>query len=73
MGSALYEIRVRGRLGETVVQSFTGFEARPGARETVLRGSIRDQAELHGVLAQIEGFGLELLQVRRVEPPPRRT
>ena len=39
--------------------------------ETVLRGVILDQDQLHAVLAQIEGFGLELLEVRRVEPPPR--
>jgi len=71
MASALYEIRVRGRLGDTVVQSFAGFEARDEAGETVLRGVILDQDQLHAVLAQIEGFGLELLEVRRVEPPPR--
>jgi hypothetical protein len=71
VGSALYEIRVRGRLGDTVAQSFPGFEARAGDGETILRGSIRDQGQLHDVLEQIDGFGLELLEVRRVEPPPR--
>jgi len=71
VGSALYEIRVRGRLGDTVVQSFTGLTATREDGETVLRGAIRDQAELHDVLEQIDGFGLELLEVRRVEPPPR--
>jgi hypothetical protein len=71
MAAALYEIRVRGSLGETLLQSFTGFEARVESGETVLRGSIRDQAALHDVLEQIDGFGLELLEVRRVEPPPR--
>jgi len=53
------------------VQSFTGFEATADDGETVLRGSIRDQAELHEVLEQIDGFGLELLEVRRVDPRPR--
>jgi len=31
-----------------------------------LKGCVRDQAGLHGVLAQIEALGLELLEVRRV-------
>jgi hypothetical protein len=56
------------------VQSFTGFEASAEAGDTVFRGSIRDQAELHAVLEQVESFGLELLEVRRLDPPdaPRR-
>jgi len=68
----LYEIRVRGRLGDTVLQSFGGFEGSVEETETVLRGPIRDQARLHEVLEQVESFGLELLEVRRLEPPPRR-
>jgi hypothetical protein len=71
VAAALYEIRVRGSLGASVVQTFAGFEAKTEAGETVLRGSIRDQDELHAVLEQIDGFGLELVEVRRVEPPPR--
>jgi hypothetical protein len=34
------------------------------AHDTLLRG-VADQSALHGVLAQIEELGLELLQVRR--------
>ena len=34
-------------------------------QDTLLRGAA-DQAALHGVLAQIEAPGLELLEVRRV-------
>lgn len=37
--------------------------------ETVLRGPVRDQAALHGILEQIESLGLELVEVRRVENP----
>jgi hypothetical protein len=35
-------------------------------KDTLLRGDVPDQAALHGVLAQIEALGLELLEVRRV-------
>jgi hypothetical protein len=31
----------------------------------VLTGPLPDQAALHGVLAQIEALGLELLELRR--------
>ena len=75
MGSAPYEIRVRGKLGEGVVKSFRGFEAQVEPSETVLRGSIGDQAELGAILDQIEAFGLELIEVRRIDPadePTRR-
>jgi hypothetical protein len=33
---------------------------------TTLRGAVRDQAELNGVLDQIHALGLELIQVRRL-------
>jgi hypothetical protein len=35
---------------------------------TVLTGPLADRAALHGVLAQIEALGLELLAMRRLEP-----
>jgi hypothetical protein len=34
--------------------------------ETVLTGWVEDRSALFGVLAQIEGLGLELLEVRQV-------
>jgi hypothetical protein len=69
-----YEIRVRGQIGKTVAARFDGFDAELEPAETVLRGEIRDQAELHGLLARIESLGLELVEVRQVgrrrEPIP---
>jgi hypothetical protein len=41
--------------------------------DTLLHGAIPDQAALHGVLAQVEALGLELLEVRRLPASdPRR-
>jgi hypothetical protein len=60
-----YEIRVRGVLSETLLQAFPGLAAKVQEPETVLSGTLRDQAALYGVLAQIESLGLELLEVRR--------
>ena len=62
---APYEIRIRGVLGEAVAGAFPGLLAREDRGETVLTGRLPDQAALHGVLAQIEALGLELIEVRR--------
>lgn len=63
-----YELHVRGHLGETIRSAFQGFTAERGDGCTVLTGVLRDQAALHGVLAQIEALGLELLELRRLPP-----
>jgi hypothetical protein len=62
-----YEIRVRGHLGVTMRRAFPGLRAETSGGDTVLRGPIADQAALHGVLAQIETLGLELLELRCVK------
>ena len=60
-----YEIRVRGKLGEMLLGAFPGLRAQTHRAETVLTGALPDQAALHGVLAQVEALGLELLELRR--------
>jgi hypothetical protein len=60
-----YEIRVRGQLSETLLGAFPGLRAEAQGAETVLAGTLPDQAALFGVLAQIEALGLELLEVCR--------
>ena len=64
---------VRGHLGETMRSAFPALRAQPRGVGTVLTGTLPDQAALHGVLAEIEALGLELLEVRRVNPPDRTT
>ena len=63
-----YEIRVRGRLGETICSAFPDLRARPDGDDTVLAGMLADQAALYGVLAEIEALALELIEVRRITP-----
>ena len=67
---AHYEIRVRGRLGETMLRAFAGLDAEVEREDTLLRGALADQAALHCVLAQIEALGLELLEVRCLKRSP---
>jgi hypothetical protein len=60
-----YEITVRGRLGDALIDAFDGLAATPSAADTVIHGDITDQSALYGVLDRIESLGLELLDVRR--------
>ena len=59
-----YQIRVRGRLGETIRSAFPALQARTRGGDTVLTGLLADQAALYGVLTECEALGLELLEVR---------
>lgn len=64
-----YEILVRGHLGETMGSAFPDLRAEPRGGDTVLTGVLPDQAALHGVLAEINALGLELLEVHRLPTP----
>jgi hypothetical protein len=65
--SARYVIRINGHLGATVLLAFPALASRWHGAHTVLTGLL-DQSALYGVLAQIEGLGLELIEVRQVTP-----
>jgi hypothetical protein len=65
---ARYQIRVRGRLGETIRSAFPALRARVDGGDTVLTGVLADQPALYGVLAEAEALGLELIEVRRLPP-----
>lgn len=71
MGSA-YEIRIKGRLTRSLAAMFERLDllvAEPPV-ETVIHGRFEDSAALFGLLRQIEGLGLELVEVRRVFQGP---
>ena len=63
-----YQISVHGRLGQTMRAAFPGLQVSTDGDDTVLTGTLADQAALYGVLAEIEALGLELLEVRRLPP-----
>jgi hypothetical protein len=65
-----YQIRVRGRLGQTMCSAFPALRAQAEGGDTVLTGVLADQAALYGVLAEAEALGLELIEVRRLPPEP---
>jgi hypothetical protein len=66
---ARYEIRIKGHLDERWAEWFDGLTiTRDANGETVLTGSVVDQAALHGLLRKVRDLGLPLLSVIRVEP-----
>jgi hypothetical protein len=67
-GRGVYEIRVKGNLDLRWSDWFDGFSIAPvGDDETLLTGSVADQAALHGLLNTIRDLGLPLLTVQRLE------
>ena len=66
-----YEIRVLGSLDARWSVWFAGLDVSSSAvGETTLTGPLRDQAELHGVLARVRDLGLPLIAVRRLDCDP---
>jgi hypothetical protein len=70
LSAQLYEVRIRGHLGPTLRHAFADLLAERCGGDTMLRGPLRDQSALHGLLAQIEALGLELLEFRRLSGGP---
>ncbi|MHB1134552.1 MAG: hypothetical protein ACYC4L_19450 [Chloroflexota bacterium] len=64
-----YEIKVKGRIDQRWSRWFEGLDVTPLAEgQTLLAGTVRDQAALQGILSRIGDLGLELLLVRRLAP-----
>ena len=69
-GGGSYEIRIKGRLSDSLLAAFEGLDATVEPVETVLRGPVQDQAALYGLLNRIQSLGLELVEVRRLPEAP---
>ena len=69
--TAIYEIKVQGRLDERWAHWFnemavTREEAADGATITVLTGMVTDQAALYGLINRVRDLGLSLISVERL-------
>jgi len=61
-----YQIRIEGHLSDSWSSWFEGLTiCHESSGETVLAGSLADQAALHGVLMRIRDLGLPLISVTR--------
>ena len=63
-----YEILVRGSLSERLLGAFPTLTHEVRAGHTALLGTLPDPAALYGVLEQLECLGIELLEVRSLDP-----
>ncbi len=71
-GPATYRIVVRGMVSESWCRRLGGLEVTTSSPEigeslTVLRGRIRDQAALHGLLDTLYALHLPILEVTKVD------
>jgi len=67
--SGVYRIRVQGRLEKRWSTWFDGMSLIPDRDgTTVLRGTVGDQAALHGLIKKVGDLGLTLLEVTHEAP-----
>lgn len=69
-GTGIYEIRLQGRLASGFSEWFEGFQIELQKVETVLKGEIIDQAELHGLLRRVRDLGIPLVSVKLISVAP---
>ena len=61
---AAYELRVQGHLDQHWSTWFDGFTiTHQDDGTTILRGLVRDQSELHGLLVKVRDLGTALISV----------
>jgi hypothetical protein len=65
-----YELRIDGHLDQRWSTWFDGFTLTPEADgTTTMRGAVRDQPELHGLLDKIRNLGTTLISVTPLATP----
>jgi hypothetical protein len=64
-----YTFRISGHLGATMLSAFPALASHRRGADTVLTGCL-DRSALYGVLAEVEALGLDLIEVRQLQPQP---
>lgn len=67
MSTRRYEVRVTGLVPATVLLELGDVEVTSQEMRTVLSGTFEDQAALYGFLHRLRAFGLDIVEVRRVQ------
>ncbi len=70
----VYQIKIKGQLNSQWSEWFEGLTITLGEDgNTLLTGSVIDQAALHGVLKKVRDLGMPLLSVNSISPGPQDT
>jgi hypothetical protein len=64
-----YELVLRGEIGDHFGLVFEGMRLERIQGNTVLTGSVLDQAHLHGLIERIQEIGIELVSVNPLDEP----
>jgi hypothetical protein len=66
VGAANYEIRIKGRVGDSLLSAFEGLAVTTEPVETIVYGPLADQEAIHRLLIKLESLGLEVVEFRRL-------
>ena len=66
MAAANYEIRIKGRVNDSIRSAFEGLDVTTEPVETVVYGPLADQEAVHQLLIRLESLGLEVVELRRL-------
>ena len=66
MGAANYEIRIKGRVSDSLLPVFEGLAVTTEPVETIVYGPLPDQEAVHQLLIKLESLGLEVVEFRRL-------
>jgi hypothetical protein len=66
MGAASYEIRIKGRVSDSLLSAFEGLAVTTEPVETIVYGPLADQEAVHRLLIKLESLGLEVVEFRRL-------
>ena len=67
--TVIYQIRIKGHLGNQWTDSFEGLTITlQEDGDTLLTGPVIDQAALHGLLKKVRDLGMPLISVGQVQP-----
>ncbi|MFC9679006.1 MULTISPECIES: hypothetical protein [unclassified Streptomyces] len=61
-----YEIRVDGHMSETLAKVFPELDHVVMSGQTVLFGSVIDEAHLYGLLTRFQSLGLRVVEMRQL-------
>jgi hypothetical protein len=66
VGAANYEIRIKGRVSDSLLPAFEGLTVTTEPVETIVYGPLADQEAVHRLLIKLESLGLEVVEFRRL-------